>query len=198
MSHPVPTASMSYDDYLALEAESETRHEYLAGNVSAMAGGTPEHGALAAALIGELRNALRGKPCRVFTSDVRLRIRETGLSTYPDISVVCGRLETDDDDRDAIVNPLVVVEVLSDSTEAYDRGAKASHYRRLRSLAEYVFVVQDEPRIEVNRRIDGGHWALSEARSGETIQLASLNISLSVDAIYADPLASAGDDAGPR
>jgi Uma2 family endonuclease len=183
---------MTYAEYLAAEAKSEVRHEYLDGEVWEMAGGTIEHGALALAVAGELREALRGKPCRAFSSDVRVRIPETGLTTYPDLSIVCGRVETAPEDKDAITNPVVLVEVLSDSTEAYDRGAKAAHYRRIASLREYVLVAQDEPRIEVQRRSEGGRWELLEARSGETIELASLGVRLDVAAVYANPLQQAG------
>ncbi|HYN01311.1 MAG TPA: Uma2 family endonuclease [Vicinamibacteria bacterium] len=179
---------MTYAEYLAAEAVAEVRHEYLNGEVWAMAGGTIEHGALALAVAGELRAALRGKPCRAFPSDVRVRIPETGLSTYPDVTIVCGELETAPEDKDAITNPIVLVEVLSDSTEAYDRGAKAAHYRRIPSLREYVLVAQAEPRIEVQRRSEGGRWELLEARPGETIELASLGVRLDVAAVYANPL----------
>jgi Uma2 family endonuclease len=181
---------MSHADYLAAEAAGELRHEFLAGEVVAMAGGTPEHGALAMAVGGELRAALRGKPCRVFSSDVRVHVAATGLTTYPDLSVVCGRLETHPDDPHAVTNPIVLVEVLSASSEAYDRGAKAAHYRRLASLREYVLVAQDEPHIEVYRRNERNRWELVEARAGERVELASLDVTLDVDAIYADPLAA--------
>jgi Uma2 family endonuclease len=181
---------MTYAEYLDAEAKSEVRHEYLNGEVWEMAGGTPEHFALAAAMIGELRAALRGKPCRTFTSDLRVRILDTGLSTYPDVSVVCGQLETAADDKDAITNPIVLVEVLSEATEAYDRGAKWAHYRRIPSLREYVLVSQPEPLVEVFRRGEPGRWELLEARSGE-IELASPGIRLDVGALYANPLGEA-------
>ena len=180
---------MTYAEYLAAEVAAEVRHEFLNGEVWAMAGGTPEHAALAAALIGELRTALRGKPCRVYTSDLRVRVPATGLSTYPDVSVVCGSPETSPDDPEAITNPVIVAEVLSDTTEAYDRGAKAAHYRRLPSLQEYVLVAQTEPLIEVYRRTEAGRWELLEARPGELVELRSLGISLDVAAVYANPLA---------
>lgn len=180
---------MTYAEYLLAETGGEVRHEYLDGDVWAMAGGTPEHGALALALAGEIREALRGKPCRLYSSDVRVRIPETGLSTYPDLTVVCGQLETARDDPDAIVNPIVLVEVLSEATEGYDRGAKAAHYRRIPSLHEYVLVSQNERRVEVYRRVEGGRWELLEARPGESIELASLGIRLDVAAVYANPLA---------
>lgn len=182
---------MTHAEYLAAEAAGDQKHEFLAGEVFAMAGGTPEHSALAAAVIGELRAALRGKPCRVFSSDLRVRVEATDLFTYPDASVVCGELQTSALDRNAIVNPVVLVEILSESTEAYDRGAKAAHYRLIPSLREYVLVNQLEPRIEVYRRNEHGRFELFEARRGEQIELASVGAVLDVAAIYENPLAGA-------
>lgn len=179
---------MTYAEYLAAEAAAAVRHEYLNGDVWEMAGGTIAHGAIAAAIAGDLRLGLRDKPCRTFSSDVRIRVTDTGLTTYPDLSVVCGRIETAADDPEAITNPIVLVEVLSDSTEAYDRGAKFAHYRLVSSLREYVLVSQSEPRIEVYRRLQGGRWELLEARAGESIALESVGIRLDIDAVYADPL----------
>lgn len=183
----VPVAHMSYAEYVAAEKASPVRHEYLKGAVFAMTRGTPEHGALAAAAMGELGSALRGKPCRVYSSDLRIRVVETELATYPDASVVCGKLETAPDDSNAVVNPTLLVEVLSDSTEAYDRGAKAAHYRRIASLREYVLIAQNEKRIEVYRRNQRGNWELFEAQSG-VLELESLGIGLDVDAVYENPL----------
>jgi Uma2 family endonuclease len=192
MSHRAPGEHMSYAKYLAQEATSDVRHEFLGGEVFAMAGGTPEHAALAAAVLMELGTVLRGKRCRVYTSGLRVRVLATDLttelSTYPDVTVVCDQVETRPDDPDAVVNPVVLVEVLSDSTEAYDRGAKAAHYRRIPSLREYVLVSQHEPLIEVYRRNERGHWELVESRSGMQVELASLGVSLDVDVIYANPL----------
>ena len=188
VARPAEVVRMTYAEYLAAEAVSEVRHEFLNGEVWAMAGGTPEHAALALAVGSELREALRGKPCRAYSADLRVRIVETGLSTYPDVSVVCGSIETAADDQDAVTNPTLLVEVLSESTARHDRGAKAAHYRRIPSLREYVFVSQAEPRIEVHRRTEAGRWELLEARPGETIELASLGVRLDVAAIYANPL----------
>ena len=189
MGRPASSANMSYAEYVAAEAASEVRHEFLNGEVWAMAGGTPEHAALAASMIGELRTALRGKPRRTYSADLRIRVPETGLSTYPDAAVVCGELVTAADDEHAAVNPVVLVEVLSETTEGYDRGAKAAHYRRIPSLREYVLVSQAEPRIEVHRRTESGRWEILEARPGESIELSSLGIRLDVAAVYANPLA---------
>jgi Uma2 family endonuclease len=187
-------ARMTYADYLTFEAASDTRHEYLRGEVFAMAGGTITHGARAGAIITALSNALRDRRCRVLTSDVRVRSPVTELATYPDISVVCGQLEVGDDDPHGVLNPRLIVEVLSDSTEAYDRGTKAAHYRRIPSLREYILVAQDEPLIEVYRRNERGNWELFvEARRGDRAELTSCGepIALDVDAIYRDPLAGA-------
>jgi Uma2 family endonuclease len=194
VTRPIAVAHLSLPEYLKLEAAGDGRHEFLDGDVYAMAGGTPEHGALALAIAGEIRDALRGKPCRVYSSDVRVRIRETGLSTYPDLSVVCGSLETDEEDRDAITNPVVLVEVLSDSTEAYDRGAKAAHYRRIPSLREYVFVAQDARRLELYRLNEHERWELVEAGPGEKLKLSALGIEIEVDRVYENPLDTSGSD----
>ncbi|HEY6463025.1 MAG TPA: Uma2 family endonuclease [Polyangiaceae bacterium] len=180
----------TYADYLALEEASlDTKHEFIDGEITAMAGGTPDHGALALAFAHLLQNALGDRPCRIYSSDVRVRVRATGMTAYPDLSVVCGRLETDPDDSKAIANPVVIVEVLSDSTEARDRGVKAAHYRHLVSLREYVLVAQHERRIEVHRRNEAGRWELFEYEAGQRAELASIGCVVPVDDVYRDPLA---------
>jgi Uma2 family endonuclease len=177
---------LSYLDYLALEAGATQKHEYLRGEVWAMAGGTPEHGRLQASLIRELGNALAGKPCVVMTSDVRVRVDATDRTTYPDLFVVCGPRRVSAADANAIVNPILIVEVLSEGTEREDRGEKFAHYRRLDSLVEYVLVSQTRPLVEVFRRSPEG-WVLSEAGPGSRIGLRSIDASLDVDAVYRDP-----------
>jgi len=193
MSDPAQRLTMSYVEYLAAEEKSDEKHEFWAGEVYAMAGGSPEHAALSAAIVLELGSALRGKPCRVFSADARVRVRATGITTYPDVTVVCGKLETDPDDLHAIVNPVVLVEVLSDSTEARDRGEKAAHYRHIPTLKEYVFVSQGPPRIEVYRRNEAGRWELFEFEAGASVELASVECSIRVDDVYRDPLAVASE-----
>lgn len=180
---------MTYDEYLALEERSGSKHEYLRGEIVAMAGGTPEHAALASALTIAVGIELRGKPCRIYSSDLRVRVRETDFTTYTDVSVVCGRLEVALEDRLAATNPIVIVEVLSESTEAYDRGAKFAHYRHLASLREYVLVAQDAPRIEVYRRNDHGRFELFEHGPGELAELTSIDVRIAVDDVYTNPLA---------
>lgn len=183
-----PAPLTSYADYLAFERTAPTKHEYVAGMVLAMAGGSPEHARLAGSLARLLGNAIVGRPCAVFSSDLRVRIPATNRSTYPDLTVVCGRRETAPDDAEAIVNPTVLIEVLSDSTEADDRGEKFAHYRRLASLQEYVLVAQKAQRIEVYRR-EGDRWMLSEHGPGTVVELASIGAQVPVDEVYLDPLA---------
>jgi Uma2 family endonuclease len=187
---PAPKPYVSYAEYLAIEEKSLTKHEWLDGVVYDMSGGTLDHARLAAAVIGLLSAQLRGKPCGVFTSDLKVRVPGTGLSTYADVTVVCGKPETAPEDANAATNPTLLIEVLSDSTEAYDRGEKFAHYRRLASLREYVLVSQHAPRIEVWRRNEGGRWELAqEAEAGEHAALASIGCTLDVDDVYANPLA---------
>ena len=150
-----------------------------------MAGGTPEHSALGVAVTRELSVQLEGTPCTTFNSDLRVRVMVTGLSTYPDAAVVCGQLERDPDEKNIVLNPVVLVEVTSDSTEAYDRGEKFEHYQRIPSLVEYVLVSHHERLIEVYRRKADGQWERLEARaSGSSVQLASISCELAVDRIY--------------
>ena len=178
----------TYAEYLELEDTSEIKHEFLEGEIVAMAGGTPEHGRLAMNLGAELRIKLRGRSCKVLSSDVRVRVRvgESNKGLYPDLSVVCGPIETDPADKTSIVNPVVLVEVLSPKTEEKDRGSKFERYKRLPSLKEYVLVSQDEPCIEVFRRQDDGSWPSTVARAGERVNLGSIKCEVSVDAVYAE------------
>jgi Uma2 family endonuclease len=145
----------SYDEYLARERETGLRHEFLDGQVFAMTGGTPEHARLIAEVSFALRRAVDPKQCRVFSADLRVRT-PTGLSTYPDVAVVCGAVDVARDDMNAVVNPTVLVEVLSPSTEAYDRGEKWAHYRRIESLQAYVLVSPVAERIEAFVRSEAG------------------------------------------
>jgi Uma2 family endonuclease len=176
----------SYAEYLELEASSEQRHEFVDGAVYAMAGGTPEHSRLAAAVIAELRGALSPKGCVVYTSDLKIRIDATNRTTYADALVVCGPEQISALDAHAIVNPTVIVEVLSPSTEASDRGEKWRHYQHLASLREYVLVSQELAYIEVFRR-EGDEWVLRAATAGQMFELPSQAVQISVDAVYADP-----------
>lgn len=178
---------MSYAEYCALEREATVKHEYLRGEVFAMVGGTLEYARLGGRIIHLLNRELAAKPCRVFTSDARVRVEATDLDTYPDVSVVCGEARTANEDDHALVNPTLVVEVLSDSTEAYDRGQKAAHYRRIPSLQAYLLVAQHEPRLELMVRQPEGRWTLIEAGPGEQLMIEPLDITLFVDEVYLEP-----------
>lgn len=175
--------AMSYAEYLAFEREAQTKHEYVNGHVYAMAGGSTEHARLAARVIAQLVAGLAGRSCEVFSSDLRVRNLETGRSTYPDVSVICGRIERAPDDEHAATNPTLVVEVLSDSTETQDRGDKWRHYQRIASLATYVLVAQDEPHVEVYRRAEQG-WRYQAGGPGESLALDDEGLRLEVDALY--------------
>lgn len=185
MSTPAHRIHYTHEEYLALEASSNVKHEYLGGQIYATAGGTPEHAALAAAVIGLLFLQLRGGPCRIHDADLRVRVRATGLSTYPDVTVVCGPRERDTEDEHAVTNPRLMVEVLSRSTEEYDRGDKFEHYCQLPSLEEYVLVSSGEHVVEVRRRAAGGQWSSTEARDGEVAVLESVGARLAVSELYA-------------
>ncbi|MGH9418886.1 MAG: Uma2 family endonuclease [Thermoanaerobaculia bacterium] len=173
----------SYPEYLALERDSEIKHEFDGGEILAMAGGTARHSALAVNIAFALRGT-RPDGCTMFQSDMRVRIVATGRATYPDASMVCGPIEYDPEDaaHTTIVNPVLLVEVLSVTTEKGDRGNKWMHYQRIPSLVEYVLVSQD-PRIEVFRRMPSRSWEYFEAREG-VVKLATgptLDISMLYD-----------------
>lgn len=174
----------TFHEYLTLEESSTVRHEFLEGEIYARAGGTPEHAALAMAVGASLVAQVRG-PCRVHSSDLRVRVLETGLTTYPDVTVVCGEYQTDKQDKNTIVNPRVVVEITSDSTEDYDRGEKLENFRRIESLEAVVLVSHRERLLELFERDGAGKWSRREARTGERLTVAALDATLSVDEIYA-------------
>lgn len=173
-------------EYLEIDRAAEFKSEFYAGELFAMAGGSPTHNVIAANVIRELGTQLKQRPCRVFPSDQRLKVSETGLYTYPDVTVVCGELRLDDDRRDTLLNPTLIVEVLSESTEAYDRGDKFGHYRRLESLREYVMIAQDRPRMErYARQADSQEWLLTEVSDPQgVVTLASIGCELALAEVY--------------
>lgn len=187
MTPTAPERRYTFREYLELEASSELRYEFFDGAVYAMSGGSPDHSRLAANVINILATQLAGKPCQAFTSDLRVRVLETGLATHPDVSVICGGLERDPEDNNTATNPVVIVEVLSPSTQRYDREEKAAHYRRIPSLASYVLISQEEQRLEVFSRNADGSWTLREARSG-AVELMAIGCSLAVADVYRNPL----------
>lgn len=149
------------EEYLAAERQAATRSEYFGGQIYAMAGASREHVAIAANLTYLFVGQFKGRPCSTFTSDMRLKVSETGLYTYPDVMALCGEPVFEDNEADTLTNPAVIIEVLSDSTERYDRGDKFAHYRRLASLHDYVLVSQHRPRLEHYTR-QGEDWVLRE------------------------------------
>ena len=177
----------TYAEYRAFENGSIDRHEYIAGEIYAMAGGTPDHAALPITIGALLRPQLR-RGCRVFSSDLRIRIPQADAATYPDLSIACGGTQQADDDELAITNPVVVVEVTSNSTERYDRGKKLEHYKTIDSLQEVLIVSHREPRLTVHRRDGSGGWLVEEARAGQSARLESIGAELNVDDVYRDSL----------
>jgi Uma2 family endonuclease len=176
---------LSEAEFLELERRAEVKSEFYAGEIFAMAGGTREHSLIAMNLGGELRQRLRSKPCLTFNADLRVKIEVTGLLTYPDISVVCGPERYLDVERDTLLNPTLIGEVLSDSTEAYDRGTKFSHYRLIPSLRQVLFVSQKAPRVEGYTRV-GEEWRLSEAFGlNATLELPALEVVIALSEIFA-------------
>ncbi len=184
MSAPAHHVAYSWEDYLELEASSNVKHEFLAGQIYGLAGGTPEHAALKAAITGLLFAQIRGSRCRAHDADLRVRVLETGLATYPDLTVVCGPTERDPRDVNAVTNPTLIVEVVSSSTEEYDRGDKFEHYKRIPGLQHYVLVSHREHQIEVWSRSPSNEWSRVVARSGERVALPSIGAELAVDDVY--------------
>jgi Uma2 family endonuclease len=181
----------TYPAYLDLDEMSNVKLEYLDGEIFAMAGGTPDHAALAMN-IGIALAAVREHGCRVFSSDLRIRVLATGLAAYPDVTIVCGPAQYDPDSRTTITNPTIIVEVLSDSTRDYDRGAKAEHYRQIGSLKACLLVSHQQPQIEAWRRADDGSWSRSEHGPGAVIELPGIDVALPVDEVYRGGLTGAG------
>ena len=179
---------VTFAEYIAFEEKAETKHEYRNGEIVAMAGGVPEHGRLAMSVGLAFGKQLEGRRCATFSSDTRIRVLATGLATYPDLSVVCGKLEVDPEDKNGVTNPVVLVEVLSPSTEAYDRGRKFRDYKQIPSLKEYVLVSSEERLIEVFRRQEDGSWSYHDTAERGIAELTSIGCKLDLDAVYRNPL----------
>jgi Uma2 family endonuclease len=177
--------SYSPEEYLALERQSQCKSEYYAGEIFAMAGASRWHNLIVANVVGELRSQLKGRPCTTYPSDMRVKVGPTGLYTYPDVAVVCGEAQFEDNQQDTLLNPTLIVEVLSESTEAYDRGGKFAHYRKLASLMEYVLITQTKPHIEHYVRQPDNRWLLAEADSlHDSIHLDSIDCQLALAEVY--------------
>lgn len=181
----IPKKKLTEAEYLAIERAAEFKSEFHDGEMFAMAGASRQHNEVKENLIGELFGRLRGGSCRTYSSDQRLKVPRTRLYTYPDIVIVCGRAEFDPADADTLVNPQVVIEILSKSTEAYDRGTKFRHYQRLPSIREYVLVSQDRVRVERFVRQPDETWVLTtfEDPAGE-FALATVPVRVPLSDVY--------------
>jgi Uma2 family endonuclease len=173
------------EEYLALERQAQCKSEYYAGEIFAMAGTSRWHNLIVTNVLRELSLQLKGRPCTTYPSDMRVKVSPTGLYTYPDVTVVCGEAQFEDNQQDTLLNPTLIVEVLSESTEAYDRGGKFAPYRKLASLMEYVLITQTKPHIEHYVRQSDNRWLLAEADSlQDTLYLPSIDCHLALAEVY--------------
>ena len=182
-----PNTYISPEEYLAIERQAEYRSEYYAGEMFAMAGATRRHNRIVTNLTTTLDNQLKARPCNVYSTDMRVNVPRTGLYTYPDLVVTCGEeIFAADKQEDILLNPLVIIEVLSDSTEAYDRGKKFEHYQSINSLTTFILVTQHSPRVEQYvRQEDGRLWTYSETHEvGATIKVEAIACELKLEDVY--------------
>ncbi len=180
-----PKTHLTPEEYLAIERKAECKSEYFNGEMFAMAGASERHVLIVTNVVAELRGQLRRRPCTVYSTDLRVRVSPTGLYTYPDVVVVCGQAQFADDQKDTLLNPTLIVEVLSESTKDYDRGGKFEHYRSLASLNEYVLIAQDKHHVEHFVRQSDNRWLLSETnRLEDTIHLSSIDCNLALAEVY--------------
>lgn len=180
-----PRPFLTPEAYLAIERQAEYKSEYCHGEMLAMAGASRKHNLIVTNIVRELSQQLKQRPCEVYPSDMRVRIPTTSLYTYPDVIVVCDEPQFEDDTNDTLLNPTLIVEVLSNTTEAYDRGKKFAQYRTLPSLVEYVLVTQDEPRVEHYVRQPDNRWLFSETPGLDgVVQCMSIHSELALQEIY--------------
>ncbi len=181
----LPKHDLTFDEYLEIERKADVKSEYFAGEMFLMSGGNQAHSILASNAIRILGNQLLKRDCIVYTSDMRVKIDKTGKGAYPDVSVVCGERKFLDDKKDTLLNPTLIIEVLSDSTEAYDRGKKFEHYQQLDSLVEYLLISQTPYRIEQFIRRDDRTWTYKEFRAAdEIVQLEFIGCTLLLEDVY--------------
>ncbi len=181
----------TFEEYVELVDERSMKLEFHDGQIFAMSGGTPRHAAVTSNINVLLATALRGRPCQVYSPDLRIRSKETGLATYADVTVICGQVELDPEDpkKQTALNPVVLVEVLSPSTEDYDRGEKLRHYQTIPSLQEVVLVAIATPEVEIVRREPDGRWSRHRLADNGDVRFVSLECAFSLAEIYRDPLA---------
>jgi Uma2 family endonuclease len=181
---PASLTPATLEVYLAAERVADTKHELWAGEVFAKAGASFAHNQIVGNLVGELRTRLRGRPCDVLPSDMKVFVPSKPGVVYPDVTIVCGESRFRDDERDVLVNPTVVVEVLSESTERFDRGEKFAGYRSVESVRQVVLVSQHERRVEVYTRAAAGRWMLDESTSHAVMALESIQCEVPLDEIF--------------
>jgi Uma2 family endonuclease len=179
-----PKTLLTAEEYLAIERDAEYKSEYYKGEVFAFAGASLRHNQITANILANIHSQLRRRPCSAFTSDMRISIPQTPHYAYADAVIVCGQPQLDDDSSDNLLNPTVIFEVLSPSTERFDRGKKFESYQRIASLLEYVLVSQDMPRVEQFLRQQDGRWLYSDTSGNGTIKLTSIDCELSLNDIY--------------
>jgi len=182
-----PQKRYTPEEYYALEREAAYKSDYYDGEIFAMAGGTAQHSLICSNLVRELGNRLKGSPCAVYESNLRLKVQATGLRCYPDVGVYCGSLERDQEDPggETVTNPTVIFEVLSKSTEGYDRGLKFESYRQIPTLKAYVLVSQVTAHVEVNEPSADGSWILRDVKGIEaTLTVPGINIKIPLAEIY--------------
>jgi len=185
----IPTfKSITVEEYLEMEVLSEEKHEYYQGEIFAMAGASDEHNKIVGNTFGELYVKLKGKSCRPYVADLRMAVKQNAFYTYPDISVVCGKLEKTDDKFDTATNPTVIIEVLSESTKDYDRGTKFKLYRDIPYLKDYIMIdATGQVGLEHFSLNADGLWVLQEYDTiEEFVQIPSLNVTLALSDIYAE------------
>ena len=181
----VPKTLLTPEEYLHKDRQADFKSEFFRGEMFAMAGASAKHNLIVSNAIVTLGSQLKNRPCRVYPSDLRLQIQATGLFTYPDLSIVCGEPQFEYDQGDVLINPDVIVEVLSESTEAYDRGKKFEHYRQIPSLKQYVLIAQDRHSVEVFTRTGTDEWTLRAKQSASaSVDLTSIECSLPLSEVY--------------
>ena len=191
---------VSPEEYLAREREAEERSEYWEGEIFTMSGASPRHGAIVVNLAVSLHGQLRGSPCSVLVTNMRVKAARTSAYFYPDVVVTCGGSQLEDQHQDTLLNPTLIIEVLSPSTADYDHGRKWEHYRRIASLQDYLLIAQDQPRVERYTRQGDLAWLFSETVELEdVIHLDSIGCTLALRDIYENVLPSeAGEGASTK
>jgi len=185
MSAQAQIAYITPEEYLSLERQAEYKSEYFDGEIFAMTGASEAHNQIVANLMIEIGTQFKKRPCKVYANDMRVKVSPTGLYTYPDIVAVCEQRHFDDEQKDTLLNPTVIIEVLSSSTADYDRGTKFEQYRTLDSLKEYILIAQDKYHIEHYVRQANHQWLLSETNDlQDMIELPSIQCSLAVSEVY--------------